>query len=186
MNFNENEIVAAGMIGFDLVEGPYLKFYQEFQTMNFRLDMENFLMNFYLSFRGGDESLQPLAILYHDFYIVAFSRGLELCCLFMRPENIGLKIEKLSQIADGLIMQMDEQEERKLGDEPAQISQDDQEIKRIVINLLHKQEKSTPELRRYFKLTNSEIWRVMSQLEEAKCVMRTQKIGRSQYWTAIS
>ncbi len=186
MDFNENDILSAGMIGFDLVEGPYLKFFQEFQKMNFRFDMESFLMNFYLSFRGGDETLQPLAILYHDFYVVAFSRGLELCCLFMRPENIGLKIDRLSQIADGLIVQMDEQEETQLENQPNQDSQDEHEIKRIVVNLLNKQEKSTPELRRYFKLTNSEIWRVMSQLEEANRVIRTQKIGRSQYWTAIS
>ena len=186
MDFNENGILSAGMIGFDLVEGPYLKFYQEFQKINFRFDMESFLMNFYLSFRGGDETLQPLAILYHDFYVVAFSRGLELCCLFMRPENVGLKIEKLSQIADGLILQMDEQEEVQLKNQPDTISNDEHEIKRIVVNLLAKQEKSTPELRRYFKLTNSEIWKIMSQLEEANHVIRTQKIGRSQFWTAVS
>lgn len=186
MDFNENGILSAGMIGFDLVEGPYLKFYQEFQKINFRFNMESFLMNFYLSFRGGDETLQPLAILYHDFYVVAFSRGLELCCLFMRPENIGMKIDRLSQIADGLIVQMDEQEELQLEKQPIQESQDDNEIKRIVVNLLQKQEKSTPELRRYFKLTNSEIWKIMTRLEEANHVIRTQKIGRSQYWTAIS
>jgi hypothetical protein len=103
----------------------------------------------------------------------------------MRPENIGLKIEKLSQIADGLIMQMDEQEEVQLKNQPDNISNDEHEIKRIVVNLLAKQEKSTPELRRYFKLTNSEIWKIMSQLEEANHVIRTQKIGRSQFWTAV-
>ena len=42
MNFNENDILSAGMIGFDLVEGPYLKFYQEFQKINFRFKLIHF------------------------------------------------------------------------------------------------------------------------------------------------
>ena len=77
MKFDETEIVAAGMIGFDMIEGPNVKWYKEFrQEVDFRIDMESFLMNFYLSFRGGDEDLQPISILYQDFYIVAFPRGL--------------------------------------------------------------------------------------------------------------
>ena len=59
----------------------------------------------------------------------------------------------------------------------------DEEIKRIVINLLKNQEISTPELRRYFKLTNSEIWKLMGQLENDHIVLRTQKRGRTQFWT---
>ncbi|MHA1522548.1 MAG: hypothetical protein ACTSRK_20460, partial [Promethearchaeota archaeon] len=63
MNFTENEIIGASLIGFDMIEGPLIKWYRQFQDAEFEIDMENFLMNFYLSFRGGDESLQPLAIL---------------------------------------------------------------------------------------------------------------------------
>ena len=60
------------------------------------------------------------------------------------------------------------------------------EIKRIVINLLHGQQMSTPELRRYFKLSNSEIWRIVSELEESSKIIRTQKVGRIQYWSAAA
>ncbi|MCF2140822.1 MAG: hypothetical protein K9W44_12270 [Candidatus Lokiarchaeota archaeon] len=188
MNFTENELMGAALIGFDMIEGPHIKWYREFHENALKIDMESFLMNFYLSFRGGDENLQPLAILYPDFYIVAFPHGLELCCLFLHPGDLSNKLWRLNQIATELIVQMEGIEEESLTEESysdLQSEMDYEEIKRIVVNLLHDQEISTPELRRYFKMTNSEIWRVMSQLEEANAVTRTQKRGRTQFWTAL-
>jgi hypothetical protein len=187
MNFNEKEIIAAAMIGFDMIDGPTVKWVRQFQGTEFQIDIKSFLMNFYLSFRGGDEKLQPIAILYGDFYIVAFPRGLELCCLFLRPDSSDLpKLERLSKIASEIITQMDEMENTRQESAPNVTSSgsDFDEIKRIAINLLHGQEMSTPELRRYFKLTNSEIWLLMGQLEESNAIIRTQKVGRTQYWTA--
>ncbi len=182
MNFDESELVGAAMIGFDMIEGPEIKWYRQFQDCEFQIDMESFLMNFYLSFRGGDEELQPLAILYDGFYVVAFPRGLELCCLFLKPDNLEPKLSRLHQIAYELILHMDDEAD-KGPEQPTTEDQDYEEIKRIVINLLQNQEISTPELRRYFKLTNSEIWKIMSQLENDHVVMRTQKRGRTQFWT---
>jgi hypothetical protein len=172
------------MIGFDMIEGPGIKWYRQFKECDFKINMESFLMNFYLSFRGGDEELLPLAILYENFYVVAFPRGLELCCLFMEPDNVSPKLNKLQKIANELILRMDADEELE-PEKPMSDEKDYVEIKRIVLNLLNNQKISTPELRRYFKLTNSEIWRVMSQLEEANAVLRTHKQGRTQYWTAV-
>ncbi|MHA1673890.1 MAG: hypothetical protein ACTSYI_09695 [Promethearchaeota archaeon] len=188
MNFTENEITGAALIGFDMIEGPHIRWYRPFQDADFEIDIENFLMNFYLSFRGGDESLQPLAILYQDFYIVAFPRGLELCCLFLKPGDISNKIWRLNQIATELILQMDKLEDQQPSSPATEVDaniMDYDEIKRIVVSLLNDQEISTPELKRYFKLSNSEIWRVMSQLEEANAVLRTEKRGRAQFWTAV-
>lgn len=185
MKFEESEITAAALIGFDMIEGPMIKWFRQFKACDFKIDMESFLMNFYLSFRGGDEGLQPLAILYGEFYIVAFPRGLELCCMFMQAENLQTKLDRLSNIANELVRQMDEAEEQTDKENTAANGQDYEEIKRIVINLLHEQQLSTPELRRYFKLSNSEIWAIMSQLEESKAVIRTQKVGRTQFWTAV-
>src|SRR6056297_567381 len=183
MKFDESEIVAAGMVGFDMIEGPNVKWYREFrQDVDFKINMESFLMNFYLSFRGGNEDLQPISILYQDFYIVAFPRGLELCCLFMKPENLQPKITRLNKIANELGMKMDEEGELSADLMEEEDGADTDEIKRIVINLLNGQEISTPELRRYFHLSNSEIWSIMSQLEREEKVTRTQKIGRAQYW----
>jgi len=187
MDFNENKIIAAAMIGFDMIEGPMLKWARQFQQTGFDFDLTSFLMNFYLSFRGGNDGIKPLAILYDGFYIVAFPRGLELCCLFLRPDNLAPKLNRLNDIANEIVRQMDESE--NIAAESAtqiQSNQDSEEIKRIVINLLHNQQMSTPELRRYFKLSNSEIWKIVSELEESSKIIRTQKVGRVQYWSAIS
>lgn len=188
MNFAEEEIWGSGLIGFDIVEGPYIKWYHKFRENDVDIDMENFLMNFYLSFRGGDEGLQPLAILYQDFYIVAFPRGLELLCLFMDPGDLSNDIWRLNQIASELILQIEAAEENEDTSEDSfencENVKDYDEIKRIVVSLLNQQEISTPELRRYFKLSNSEIWKIMSQLEDSNSVLRTEKRGRAQFWTA--
>ncbi len=191
MLFHESEIIAIAKIGFDLIEGPSIKWFRQFRTLNFNLDVENFLMNFYLSFKGGDETLQPLAIFYRSFYIVAFPQGLELCCVFLNPENFDPQLERLAQIAEEFRTQIDnvnETDEKGQGTGSPSMtpSQNYSEIKRIVINLLNKQEYSTPELRKYFKLQNSEIWKIMGELEDAHKIIRTQKIGRVQYWTAAA
>jgi len=44
---------------------------------------------------------------------------------------------------------------------------------------------STPELRKYFKLNNAQIWKVMSDLESSQKVKRADKKGRTVIWTAI-
>lgn len=186
MNFDEKEIVAAALVGFDMIEGPMLKWARQFQQCDFNIDIESFLMNFYLSFRGGNEGIKPIAILYEGFYIVAFPRGLELCCLFMRPANLNTQLQRLSDIANELVRQMDEAEQAAADNDTQSTTQNVDEIKRIVLNLLQKQQMSTPELRRYFKLSNSEIWRVMSELEESRRIIRTQKVGRTQYWTTVA
>ncbi|MHA1339925.1 MAG: hypothetical protein ACTSRZ_15610 [Promethearchaeota archaeon] len=183
MNFDENEIIAAAMIGFDMIEGPVLKWTQNFTDNPININFETFMMNFYLSFRGGNEGLKPRAILYDNFYIVAFPRGLELCCLFMKPRGISKKINNLSLIADQIMEKMDELVENE--DEAEDNEEDREEVKRIIVNMLRGQEMSTPEIRRYFKMTNSEIWKIMNELEEENLIYRTQKVGRSQLWTAF-
>jgi hypothetical protein len=45
---------------------------------------------------------------------------------------------------------------------------------------------STPELRRYFKLTSSQIWKLMYDLEGTKKIKRISKKGRAVFWTAIN
>ena len=52
-----------------------------------------------------------------------------------------------------------------------------EEIKRLIENLLSGTEMSTPELRRYFQLSNSQVWKIMSDLETSKKIQRTDKKG---------
>ena len=46
MNFEENEIIASAMIGFDMIEGPVLKWTQTFVEGQIDIDFESFMMNF--------------------------------------------------------------------------------------------------------------------------------------------
>jgi len=187
MNFIESEIFGAALIGFDMIDGPFLKWKKEYSNLGKSVSIDDFAMNFYLAFRGGNESVKkPRAILYDKFYIVAFPKDLELCCLFMKPKNIDNNIKQLNKIASRIITEMEVNEEED--ESPIDIVSDENtidEIKRLIPNLLSGTKMSTPELRRYFKLSNSQIWKVMSDLENSKKIKRAEKKGRSIIWTAI-
>ena len=181
MNFNENELLSAALIGFDMIDGPFLKWKKAFTQAKDIIDLNDFAMNFYLAFRGGNAGKKPRAILYDDFYIVAFPKDLELCCLFMKPEGIENNIRQLNKIAYRIIDEMEvdvDTEDSNSSDEEFE------EVERLILNLLNETEMSTPELRRYFKLSNAEIWKLMSNLENSEKIKRIDKKGRAVYWTA--
>ena len=156
MNFNENELFGAALIGFDLIDGPFIKWKKEYGPSTNLMKLDDFAMNFYLAFRGGNAGKKPRAILYDKFYIVAFPKDLELCCLFMKPQGIDNNIKQLNKVASRIIHEMVLTEDEN--DTPTESGEDTiEEIKRIIVNLLSGVEMSTPELRRYFKLSNSQI-----------------------------
>ena len=182
MNFNENELFGAALIGFDMIDGPFLKWKKEYGPKTKLMKLDDFAMNFYLAFRGGNAGKKPRAILYDKFYIVAFPQDLELCCLFMKPQGIETNIKQLNKIASRIAHEMDSVGEED--DKPINSDEDTiEEMKRIIVNLLSGTEMSTPELRRYFKLSNSQIWKVMSDLESSLKVKRARKEGRTILWT---
>ena len=76
MNFNENELFGAALIGFDMIDGPYIKYKKEYGAPSNLMNLDDFAMNFYLAFRGGNGGKKPRAILYDKFYIVAFPQDL--------------------------------------------------------------------------------------------------------------
>ena len=167
-----------------MIDGPFLKWKKEYDNSNNLVNLDDFTMNFYLAFRGGNAGKKPRAILYDKFYIVAFPKDLELCCLFMKPQGVEKNIEQLKKVASRLITEMEIKE-----DENSQSEESDEdtieEIRRLIVNLLCEQKMSTPELRKYFKLSNSQIWKVISALESSQKVKRTKKKGRTVFWTAI-
>ncbi|MFX0188346.1 MAG: hypothetical protein ACFE8A_11495 [Candidatus Hodarchaeota archaeon] len=186
MNFNENELFGAALIGFDMIDGPFLKWKKEYENKSKNVvNLDDFAMNFYLAFRGGNAGKKPRAILYDKFYIVAFPQDLELCCLFMKPHGIEKNISLLNKVANRIISEMEllVEEEEKSDESSENIIK---EIKRLIVILLDGTEMSTPELRRYFKLTSSQIWKLMSDLERTKKIKRTSKKGRAVFWTAIN
>ena len=75
---------------------------------------------------------------------------------------------------------------REVEKEVPTISNEDtiEEMKRLIVNLLSGVEMPTPELRKYFKLSNSQIWKVMADLENSRKVKRARKEGRTILWTA--
>ena len=183
MNFNEDELFGAALIGFDMIDGPFLKWKKEYGNPTNLMKLDDFAMNFYLAFRGGNAGKKPRAILYDKFYIVAFPNNLELCCLFMKPQGIDSNIKQLNKIATRIIHEMDVDEEEN--DVPIVSSENTiEEMKRLIVNLLSGVEMPTPELRKYFKLSNSQIWKVMSDLESSSKVKRARKKGRTVLWTA--
>lgn len=173
----------AALIGFDMIDGPFLKWKKDYQQASNLLDLDDFAMNFYLAFKGGNAGKKPRAILYDNFYIVAFPNDLELCCLFMKPQGVDANLKALNKVASRIIVEMEEDEAAEDSDD----SDEDEveEIKRLIVNLLNGTEMSTPELRRYFKLSNSQIWKVMYDLENNNQITRTEKKGRAVFWTAL-
>jgi len=183
MNFNEKELFGAALIGFDMIDGPFLKWKREYVKSGDLMNLDDFAMNFYLAFRGGNAGKKPRAILYDNFYIVAFPKDLELCCLFMKPKGIENNIKQLNKVAYRIINEMEVDEE--LEDNPNQSDEDTiEEVKRLVVNILNGTKMTTPELRRYFKLSNAEIWKIMSDLENFNKIQRAGKKGRAVLWTS--
>ncbi|MHA1526642.1 MAG: hypothetical protein ACTSQD_06390, partial [Promethearchaeota archaeon] len=107
MNFDETELFGAALIGFDMMDGPFLKWKKEYKNSRNKVNIDDFAMNFYLAFRGGNAGKKPRAILYDKFYIVAFPKDLELCCLFMKPQGIEKNITELNKIAGRIITEME-------------------------------------------------------------------------------
>lgn len=183
MNFNEKELFGAALIGFDMIDGPFLKWKREYTKSGNVMNLDDFAMNFYLAFRGGNAGKKPRAILYDNFYIVAFPRDLELCCLFMKPQGIDNNIKQLNKVAFRIINEMEMDQEQ--GESPENSDEDTlEEVKRLLINILNATKMTTPELRRYFKLSNAEIWKIMSELEDAHKIRRSGKKGRAILWTS--
>ena len=186
MNFDETELFGAALIGFDMIDGPFLKWKKEYKNSRNKVNLDDFAMNFYLAFRGGNTGKKPRAILYDKFYIVAFPKDLELCCLFMKPQGIEKNITELNKVAGRIIIEMEAVEEENVPSEDSDEDEDTiEEVKRLIVNLLNEKEMSTPELRKYFKLNNSQIWKLMSDLESSMKIKRARKKGRAVYWTAV-
>jgi biotin operon repressor len=183
MKFQENELFGAALIGFDLIDGPFLKWKREYDE-NTHVNIDDFAMSFYLSFRGGNAGKKPRAILYDNFYIVAFPKDLELCCLFMKPQGIENNIKQLNKVANRILDEVTIDLEKEEDIDQDSDEETIEEIKRLIVNLLNDTKMSTPELRKYFKLSNSQIWKVMSDLENDQKVDRVEKRGRAIIWTA--
>ncbi len=184
MNFDEKDVLSMALVGFDMINGPMLKWKQDFQKSNLAINLDEFAANFYLAFKGGNDGIKPKAILYDDFYIVAFPRGLELACLFLKPSDMAPQLAQLSKVAERVILHKDAEEEQAADASTSDTGQNVEEVKRILTNLLRNTEMSTPELRRAFNLNNSQIWKIITDLEDHGKIKRNGRQGRAICWTS--
>ncbi len=184
MNFDEKDVMSVALVGFDMINGPMLKWKQDFQQSDLSINLDEFAANFYLAFKGGNDGIKPKAILYDNFYIVAFPRGLELCCMFLKPSDMTPQLAQLSKVAERVILRKDTEEEQVAETSPnVDAGQNVDEIKRILVNLLRNTKMTTPELRRAFNLNNSQLWKIITDLEDHGQIKRNGKQGRAVCWT---
>ncbi|MBD3188913.1 hypothetical protein GF325_18950 [Candidatus Bathyarchaeota archaeon] len=171
-------------IGFDMIMGPTMRWKRDINPSPVSLDYDQFAMATYLAFKGGNEGgPRPQAIVYDGFSVVGLTRGMDLICLFLKNTKALSHMASLKAMAENVAIEMDD----NCHDEATTAGDDDgidhEEIKRIVLNMLRGKEHATPELRKCFELTNSGIWKIMSDLENDGLVKRAGKDGRAILWT---
>lgn len=97
-----NDILAIFKIRFDYDRGPVVEWQKQRDNGNgSSLNFEDFAVNFYMNFMGGNQ--KPMALLFEDFDVLAFSKGLDLLAVFL---NKSIKIdhyENYSRLAKKLI-----------------------------------------------------------------------------------
>ncbi|MEX2680951.1 MAG: hypothetical protein Q6373_005080 [Candidatus Sigynarchaeota archaeon] len=188
MTSTMDDVSSAMSIGFDMISGPMVRWKKEIDLKNsVKLDYDHFALATYLAFKGGNEiGPVPQAIVYDSFSVVGFQKGLDLVCLFLKNTKGLENMARLKALADDISAQMEMQEVTDELENPAAKSDENdntKEIERIICNMLRKNTLATPEIRKHFQLTSSEIWAIMSNLEHDGLVKRAGKDGRSVLWT---
>ncbi len=181
-------ISSAMSIGFDMIAGPMVRWKKEIDAKNsMKLDYDHFALATYLAFKGGNAvGPVPQAIVYDSFSVVGFQNGMDLVCLFLKSTKGLENMARLKSLADDISAQMEMEEVTDELANPAAQSEESEntkEIERIICNMLRKNTMSTPEIRKHFKITSSETWAIMSNLEHDGLVKRAGKDGRSVLWT---
>ncbi len=174
-------------VGFDMIMGPVMRYKKEFGAgTTVDLDYDQFAMAMYLAFKGGnDGGPRPQAIIYDGFSVVGVPKGMDLLCMFVSNTRALQDMARLKAFADEISTQMnlDSGDDGLEGSDPADAGENAEEIKRIVCNMLRKNELTTPDIRRNFDLTSSGIWAIMSALEHDGLVRRVGKSGKAVVWT---
>lgn len=188
MTNTSDEISSAMSIGFDMITGPMVRWKKDIDNMNnVKLDYDHFALATYLAFKGGNAvGPVPQAIVYDSFSVVGFQKGMDLVCLFLKNTKALENMTRLRSLADDIAAEMEMVEVTEEIANPAESSPESEnakEIERIICNMLRKNTMATPEIRKHFKITSSEVWAIMGNLEHDGLVKRAGKEGRSVLWT---
>ncbi|TFF86029.1 MAG: transcriptional regulator [Promethearchaeota archaeon] len=171
MNFESN-INSIAMIGFDVTQGPVLKWKKIFNEQN-SIDLERLYTNFYIIFRGG--KFKPRAVIFEDFQIVAFPNKLDILCVFLDNKINEENYRELEKIAER------EKQNQNISNTEEFKSESDQ-IKEKLIKILKEEEEMTiKQLKKHFPLSYWTIRRYLTDLEDEDLVDRNKE-GRSHLW----
>lgn len=160
------------MIGFDVTQGPVLKWKKIFNEQN-SIDLERLYTNFYIIFRGG--KFKPRAVIFEDFQIVAFPNKLDILCVFLDNKINEENYRELEKIAER------EKQNQNISNTEEFKSESDQ-IKEKLIKILKEEEEMTiKQLKKHFPLSYWTIRRYLTDLEDEDLVDRNKE-GRSHLW----
>jgi len=95
-----NDILAVFKIKFDYSRGPVVEWKKQSENGE-SLNFEDFIVNFYVNFMGGNK--KPIALLFQDFDVLAFSKGLDLLTIFLDKSIEIDNYEKYARTAKKLI-----------------------------------------------------------------------------------
>ncbi|MBD3228711.1 MAG: DeoR family transcriptional regulator [Candidatus Lokiarchaeota archaeon] len=171
MNLDSN-LNSVALIGFDITQGPVLKWKKSFKANNV-IDIDQFFTNFYVMFRSGND-FKPKAIIFDDFQVVAFPDQMELLCVFLNNKINKEDFEKLKTIAE---------KEKENHGKSEQFKSESDEIKEKLIDLLKKEKSSIKKLKKHFSMSYWTIRRYLVDLEDEGKVERNTE-NREHLWYA--
>jgi hypothetical protein len=91
---NMNELLAVFKIHFDVSRGPVVEWEKQRENGT-SLNFKDFAVNFYCNFMSGGAQ-KPIALLFEDFDVLAFPKGLDLLTMFLKK---SIKIENYDQFS---------------------------------------------------------------------------------------
>ncbi|MHA1231189.1 MAG: DeoR family transcriptional regulator [Candidatus Helarchaeota archaeon] len=168
------DINMIALIGFDVTEGPVLKWKKCYKDGN-NIEIDQFYTNFYIMFKGGGK-FKPKMIMFEDFQIIAFQNQMDLLCVFMENKVNKEYLEKINKFA--------EKECSSFRNNPSKVESESDKIKEQLIKILKEQKELTiRQLKKHFPLSYWTIRRYLTDLEEDGLVKRNKK-QKEHLWSA--
>ena len=158
------------LIGFDITEGPVLRWKKDFNNIN-KINIEQLYTNFYVMFKGGGK-FKPKAVIFDDFQIVAFSNQMDLLCVFLNNKINMENLSKIKEIANKVSIQFTNTNIKELND-----------IEEKILNLLRKHSKLTiKQIEEHISLSYHDVWKTLITLEMDGKAIRNKE-NREHLWT---
>ncbi|MHA1271343.1 MAG: DUF977 family protein [Candidatus Helarchaeota archaeon] len=172
MDFKIN-INSIALIGFDIQEGPVLKWKKFYNKVN-EINIDQLYTNFYIMFKGGNK-YKPKSIIFDNFQIIAFQNQMDLLLVFLDNKLNEEQLKRVKEFAD--------KESSKYKNNSSKLETESDIIKEKLIEILKEQERvSIKQLRKHFPLSYWTIRRYLTDMEEDGLITR-DKAQKEHYWS---